>query len=163
MKPAMTARDIMKTELLCVEPELSLPELERKFLEDHVGGFPVVAGGELLGLITHSDIVRQLCVEQSIAEVVSDYHQNALSAPVASLEDIAGQVGQRIENLRVKDFMVRDPITVSPEDSIESVAKLLVDRHIHRVLVTVKGKLVGILSTLDLVRLIATGKAKVVP
>jgi CBS domain-containing protein len=48
-------------------------------------------------------------------------------------------------------------VTVSPDTALAEIARLLHARHIHR-LIVVEGKTVrGIISTLDLVRLIAEG------
>jgi CBS domain-containing protein len=56
--------------------------------------------------------------------------------------------------------MVVDPVSVAPDTPLPEVARLLHTRHIHRVLVT-EGKVVrGVISTLDLVRLIADGRLR---
>jgi CBS domain-containing protein len=57
--------------------------------------------------------------------------------------------------------MVRHLITVSPDEPLESVARALVEHRIHRVPVAEGGELRGIISSLDLVRLIAEGRVKV--
>ena len=51
--------------------------------------------------------------------------------------------------------MATDPITVSPDTAIAEVAKILIDRHVHRVLVTANGALLGVLTSLDIARLVA--------
>jgi len=58
----------------------------------------------------------------------------------------------------VRDLMSGSPITVSPDDSLSDVAKVLVDRRIHRVIVTSGEKLEGIITSLDLVRLFAENR-----
>jgi CBS domain-containing protein len=158
-----TARDVMQTEVRTVGVDTPLAELDRALLEERVSGFPVVEGDRLVGLVTRSDVVRQLGVEQSVAETISDYHRDVggiRAEPVETIDAIARQVGARIEGLRVKDVMVHELITVSPEDPLEAVARVLVEERIHRVPVVEAGRLVGILTSLDLVRLIAEGRAK---
>jgi CBS domain-containing protein len=143
---------------------MPLPELDRAFIDQKVGGFPVVDEGRLVGMVSRSDIVRQLCVEQSLAEMVSDYyHQGVVSddAPEQSLKQIGDQVGERLESLHVKDVMIRTPLTVPVTASVQEVARVLVDNHIHRVPVTDQGRVVGIIAALDLVRLLADGRASV--
>jgi len=56
--------------------------------------------------------------------------------------------------------MVVDLVTVSPDTPVTEVARLLVTRHIHRVLVTEGEKVHGVISTLDLVRLVAEDRLR---
>ena len=156
-----TVRDIMQADVKKVNSQLSLSNLEREFIKKGVSGFPVVDSGRLVGIVSRSDIVRQLCVEQTIAESVSDYQQqvNNFDQQTEELEQIATRVGRRINNLHVKDMMITNLVTVLPEDSLEHLAKTLFEKKIHRVLVCDEGGgLLGIVSTLDLVGLIAKGE-----
>jgi CBS domain-containing protein len=141
---------------------MSLTELDRAFIDQQVGGFPVVDQGRLVGIVSRSDVVRQLCVEQSLAEMVSDYyHQGVMSdnMPTQSLKEIGDQVGERLEQLHVRDVMSRRLITVPVAAGIREVARVLIDNHIHHVPVTDQQRLEGIISALDLVRLLAEGRA----
>ena len=160
----LKARDIMQSKVRTVGPDLPLPDLERKFISDRVSGFPVVRDQKLLGIVSRSDIVRQLCVEQSLAETISDFHREVeafASDPHRSFQDIARRVGQRIEHLTVKDVMIREVITVGPEQSLNELAQILCKHRIHRLPVTEGERLVGIITTLDLVRLFAEKRVEV--
>jgi CBS domain-containing protein len=48
--------------------------------------------------------------------------------------------------------MARDPVVVEPDDDLSVAAAVLVSKRIHRVPVVEKGRLVGILSSLDIAR-----------
>ena len=153
-----TARDLMAGPARVVSPNRKLTELQRDFIASRVSGFPVVEGGRLVGMITRSDVVRQLCVEQTNAELFSDYHQDlsGFSAPASeSLGQISRRVGVRIGDLRVRDVMSRDVVTVDVDDPVDEIARTLVKRHIHRVPVIEEGRLVGIITSLDFVRVFA--------
>ena len=155
-----TVADLMQEAVKVVTPGESLINLERAFLEAQVSGFPVVSGeeGELVGIVSRSDIVRQIGVEQELAEYVSDYYRDLHhfdTKPEQSLQEIGEQVGYRIEHLKVSDFMVRNVVTVSPDASVKELAQTFVRHHIHRIPVTENKKLVGIVTTLDLVGLFA--------
>ena len=166
MSTSLTAREVMRPEVQTVHPEMPLTELDRAFIDQRVGGFPVVVEGRLVGIVSRSDIVRQLCVEQSLAEMVSDYyHQGVMSdnMPTQSLQEIGDQVGERLELLHVKDVMIRKLITVPVAASVREVARVLIDNHIHHVPVTDQDRLVGIISALDLVRLLAEGRVPLDP
>jgi CBS domain-containing protein len=146
----------MRTEITTVTPDLSLPELEDAFVRHQVGGFPVVKDGKLVGIVSRSDIVRQLCVERTRIGMLSDYYWDCsgfdTTSEEASFDRIAESLGRRIDHLRVADVMMPEILTVEADQDISDVARLLLEKHIHRLLVTEQGKLVGLIGSLDLVR-----------
>lgn len=160
----LTARDVMQTDLVTASPELPLAELERLLIGARISGVPVVDDGKLVGIVSRSDIVRQLCIEQSLAEQVSEYFHGDPGLHETEADDlptIGDQVGERIEQLHVRDVMIRDIVTVTPDAGLAEIAHKLVDQRIHRLLVTHHGELQGLVSALDLVRLFAEGRAQV--
>ncbi|MGQ9921624.1 MAG: CBS domain-containing protein [Desulfobacca sp.] len=60
---AIRIQDIMVKNLITLAPEADIREAVRLMLDHKIGCVPVVAGGELLGLITETDILR-LYLEQ---------------------------------------------------------------------------------------------------
>lgn len=153
------ARDVMQTEVGTVVPDMSLPDLERAFLSARRSGFPVVEKGQLVGIISRSDVVRQLCVETALAEQISDFYAGeGVSEPPESLEEVGARVGARIERLAVREVMSRRLITAAPEDPLADVARRMIEHGIHRLPVVESGRLVGLVSSLDLVRLFAEGR-----
>jgi len=149
-------REVMTTTVHTVAPTLRLADLDRAFLERRVGGFPVCDAGRLVGLVTRSDVVRQLSVERSMAEVVSAAGSPELLPDEVSrsLAEIADRVGKRVAGWTVKDLMVRDVVTLDPEQSVRDAARTFVSKRIHRAPVVENGKLVGIVTSLDLVKLL---------
>lgn len=155
-------RDAMETDLRTVGAGMPLTELERALIEQRVSGFPVVEDEQLVGVVSRSDVVRIIDVERSFDDQISDYYR-VLHTPDADhaqeAEVAAGaRVGARTEGLTVADAMVKSVITTDPEADLADVAKLMVDRGIHRLPVTEDGRLVGIVTSLDLVRQIAEGR-----
>jgi len=158
----LAVSDIMTQAVAVVQPQLSLADLERTFVETGVSGFPVTDQDyQLLGVVARSDIVRQLVVERTVAEMASDFYRDVhFYTEDAALyaQEIASKIGQRLEHLKVADVMSRTLITVKPEDSLKSLSELMVKRHVHRIPVCRDQTLVGIVSALDLARLIVTGR-----
>lgn len=155
------ARDVMRTDVRTVGPDVGLADLERAFLDARVSGFPVVEDGRLIGMVSRSDVVRQLSVEQSVGEVVSDYYRDfgiGSLEPSQPLASVGRHLGRRLEELRVRDVMIPGLIHVAPGASLTDVARTLVSERIHRVPVVEDGRLVGILSSVDFVRLFAEGR-----
>ncbi|MCD6255914.1 MAG: CBS domain-containing protein [Deltaproteobacteria bacterium] len=57
-----------------------------------------------------------------------------------------------LEEIKVKDVMISDPITISPQADIETAAKLVYYYKIGGLPVVEKGRLVGIITTIDILR-----------
>ena len=72
-----------------------------------------------------------------------------------SRRDVAEAIGKRMEQLCVRDVMIRDVVTVPPDLSVVKAAQLMMERRIHRLPVVEDGKLVGIVSSLDFTRIVA--------
>jgi acetoin utilization protein AcuB len=56
----VSVREIMTTRLITVGPDQSLEEAALLLLGHRIGGLPVVQGGELVGIITETDILQAL-------------------------------------------------------------------------------------------------------
>ncbi len=155
--------EVMKRNVKTISPEVGLPELEREFIAQGVSGFPVLDQGRLVGIVSRSDVVRQLTVEHEAAALTSDFYRDETGfheVPLETMEQLADRVGERIEQLRVQDVMSRQLFKVAPDQPLRFVAQTLVDNHIHRVLVTDGDQLLGLVTALDLVRLVANGRLK---
>ena len=156
-----TARDLMQTGLRTVSPEVPLVELVRRLQEDRVSGYPVVADGRLVGIVSRSDLVRQLGVEQSVAEQVSDFYRDVGIEDSRGFESVARQVGSRLGELRVGDAMIRSVVSVEAGEGLAAVARCMLERGIHRIPVVEDGRPIGLITSLDFVRLFA--EARVTP
>ncbi len=154
----LTVADVMQVAVKTVPSSMSLPALEDELLQARVSGFPVVDDNQLVGVVSRSDIVRQLSAERTVAQLTSDFYldqQGFHEVKMESLVDIADRVGERIESLKVQDVMVKNPLTTRLDQPIAQAAKQFVEHRVHRLPVTDRGTLVGIITTMDLVRLIA--------
>jgi CBS domain-containing protein len=59
---------------------------------------------------------------------------------------------EKIAALTVKEAMTLEPVTVNPENDIEHVAKLMVDKKYHTLPVVEGGKVVGIVGKEDVLK-----------
>lgn len=95
--------------------------------------------------------------------------RNGDLAGVISFRDLlqAGHVLGRMMGARtvltlpsscVGDIMTDRPLTVSPDDPVSHAADLMLEHRVHRVYVVRDGNLVGVLSTNDLLRVVAAGQ-----
>jgi CBS domain-containing protein len=158
----MNVRDVMTTDVQTVSPALSLADFERQVIASRVSGFPVVDDGNLVGVVTRSDVVRTLTVERTNDQQLSDFYGVGpadVDADVRdSIREVGARIGARTETMCVKDVMSKYVLNTEPGQSLQEIARLMVDRKIHRLPVVEDGKLVGIVSTLDLVALVAEGQ-----
>jgi CBS domain-containing protein len=152
----LRARDVMQANVLAVPPELTLAALEDFLLSKRISGAPVVEDGKVIGIVSRSDVVRCLSLERSLSGVIAD----GLASPEepASSVRLPSDLEEQLGAHTVRDAMIVDLVAVRPDAPIADVARLLHERHIHRVLVTEGATLRGVISTLDLVRLIAAGR-----
>jgi CBS domain-containing protein len=158
----LTVEKLMQSNPRTVSPDMTLVNLERLFLSTKFMGFPVVEEDRLVGVISRSDIIRSLVTERSRAEQISDFYCGAPSVnaddPTESLEACAAQVGVRLAEKLVQDAMSRNVVSIESSESLQGLAKLMTEGHLHRLPVVNGGRLVGLITTMDLVGAIAEGR-----
>ncbi|ROQ91010.1 CBS domain-containing protein [Desulfosoma caldarium] len=59
-------------------------------------------------------------------------------------------IASMLEDLRVEDVMVRQPITVRPDDSLETAARLALENRIGGLPVVDDSKIVGVITVVDM-------------
>ncbi len=154
----LTVADVMRDAVKTIPSSMTLPEFEQRLLADGISGYPVVDEGKLVGVVSRSDVIRQICNEREVAEKTSDFYFDETGfyeLPMKSFADISDRIGERLETLRVADVMVSHPLTVPMELPIHDLADRFISHRVHRFPVTDLGVLVGIVTTTDLVRMIA--------
>jgi CBS domain-containing protein len=148
--------EIMTTDVLTLDADATIREA-LETLEDYaISGAPVVDGtGKCVGVFSITDLVRR---DQEVEEgqgplAIGWYQLGAMTDVVRGLrEELDGETTNREV---VGDWMTRDPKSVPPDATVADAARLMADEGIHRVLIMEGPKLAGIVSSLDLVELIA--------
>jgi CBS domain-containing protein len=150
-----TAKDIMTPDPVTVTRELPVTEAAHLMSEKRVGALPVLDGaGKLVGLVTEGDLIMQ------DAKVHFPTYLHLLGGFIfypGSTERFESDLKKAV-GATVADVMTTDPITVSPDATVEDVATLLVEQEVSRLPVMDGGTLVGIISKSDIVRAIAAEK-----
>jgi CBS domain-containing protein len=125
----LRASDVMVKDVLTVTERMSLKEVTRIFAERKIRGAPVVDDkGNLLGVISETDIMRKTT---SIG---------------AWSPSVVGQI------------MTRPAVTVPPDEPLRRVCELMHNRDIHRVVVAEGGRIAGIITTMDILKAVASGQ-----
>jgi len=127
-----------------------MKDLIKTFSNYDVIGVPVIdADGVVVGVVSSSDVLKN---ESSH----TFYYEPNMKNFEADLFEEAGFFDQQ-----VKDIMSEDLFTIDPDAGIAKMAKIMYDKKIHRLLVTEYNKLVGIVTTFDLLKLLATSDEKI--
>lgn len=130
----MRIRDIMTKNPITVTAETSLPEAKRIMEENDIRRLPVVYKGKLVGMVT----------ERMILEACPS------SATLLSIHELR----YLIDKIKVKDIMVKNPITIPPDANFKDVLLLGQEKGIGAFPVMENERLVGIATESDLVRFI---------
>ena len=176
-------RDLMSTDVVTVAPDLTLRNVAELFATRHIGGAPVMAGSRVVGVVSLNDILSFEASTPCVPAAEPDRPEWELEppeewregeeAPAAYFSDLWPDAGadvlERFEQTgtpewdllgehTVGEVMSRRVVAIDPEKSVQAAARLMAALQIHRVLVLEQGKLVGLLSSMDLVRAVADGR-----
>ena len=151
-------RDIMKTGVITVSPDTTMPELQRVFVKTGFGAVPVLdRDRRMVGIVSRSDVGRKASLEQSLAEMADSDFDAILGVEDNdnALGSIGAAVGRRLANVKAADIMSKKVATIDPDESAAEAARQMVERRIHRLPVVDGGRLVGIVSAFDFMALYA--------
>lgn len=154
------AENLMQVDVVTVRSDLDLGDLARVLLDAGVSGCPVVdEDGEVLGVVSGTDLVHARAHDEEPAEVLGTLHEK-VRVPFADsdlLEDsfdgatVAELQEAELRGLTVADVMNPNVYSVEAEDDVVTVARAMVTYGVRRLLVMRRGRLAGILSAMDLV------------
>ena len=130
----MRIRDMMTKNPVTVESETLLLDAQKMMRDKKIRRLPVVDKGKLVGIVTHHDLLQ---ASPSPATSLSVYEMNYLLA-----------------KMKVKDVMKRNPVTVSPDTPFEEALRLGQEKKIGSFPVVEDGKVVGITTESDIVRVL---------
>lgn len=147
----LKAQDVMTSDPICVSPHTTIRELARIFEDNEISGTPVVdQEGTVIGLVSKTDLIRQ-CSEGT-DEIPPAYLFEVLSEQG---DEGAGEVMPE-PTICVQDFMTEDPLMVARDHPVKSIARLMCEHRIHRVVVADEKKYpVGIITSLDVLEALA--------
>ena len=149
----MKVSDVLSGQKL-VTAELATPigDISELMRSHHVTGVPIVdEWGALAGLVTSHmvlDLARAWAPHPRDMPTDTGWHPTSGGGPAFPWT-----------GLRAKDVMTSDLCTVMHDDDLGDAARAMVNRGVHRAIVLGKDRnVMGILSSLDYVRLAAEGR-----
>ena len=146
--------DIMERDVVTASVDDDVETLLRTLREHELPGVPVVNGaGRCVGIVTEADLV--------LSEEGEDLHLPhyiALFGGYVFIEPLR-KFESRLQKAfasKVSDMMTPDPITVEADDSARKAARLIADRGHNRLPVLDSGRLVGVITRVDVLGALAT-------
>lgn len=175
---------IMTKHVVTATPEMTLREAAELFAANHISGAPVVSGAKVVGVVSAADILAFAAsqrgddddskVEPAVGNWTGPTADDEIATevlPSASYftqlwSDASDTVSDRLEHPggaeldlldehSVDEIMSRPLVMLAPTDDVLQAATIMEEKSIHRVIVVEHGELVGIVSTLDIVRAVA--------
>lgn len=131
----MHVSELMQKPVKTVSLDAMVSDAVVTLADSHISALPVVDGmGRMVGVVSTTDILT------SEAEAEDSTAREAL-----------------FEDTIVRDIMTLHPLTVSPDTEVKEAAQQMLYAEIHRLFVVNGERVVGVISTTDIMRAVATG------
>ena len=131
----------MAKDPLTIDPEATVGAALDIMRTKHVRHLPVVdEAGALMGIVTDRDL-RHAAFSSAVQEYL----------PVRARR-LARQIGETLENLRVRDVMTWAVVTTGPETPVLSAALIMFESRVGSLPVIERGRLVGLLTEQDVLK-----------
>jgi CBS domain-containing protein len=127
-----TVGAVMSRQVMVLSEEDNLQRVLEGMNQFHIRHVPVVDGEKLVGIVSHRDMLSMMA--SSIATTVHE----------------RGKEESVYERTFVVNVMTRNPITVSPSTPLKDAVALIVKHRFGALPVVDGGKLVGMLTDIDL-------------
>ena len=132
MKKGTPVSKIMTRNVITLNSADNLEKAERLFKKHHIRHIPVVTGSKIIGMLSYTDLLRI-----SFADAVYDDEET---------------VDTMVYNMfTIEQVMAKNLISVSSTTIIKDVAEILSKKEFHAIPVVDDGKLVGMVTTTDLI------------
>ena len=150
----LTANQVMTTEVLAVEADWSIERLCEFLIVKSISGAPVQSKeGNLIGVVSLSDIVRYDTQPEKDSQWPHDYYLRVLERQCAR-EEVASFSIEAEPLKTVRAIMTPMIFQVTEDTPVQQVADMMIKNRIHRIFVTRDEKVVGIISTPDMLKVI---------
>lgn len=125
--------DIMEPDLITVDIADSLVDVMAIFNEIKIRHIPVVTGDSLVGMISHTDVLKVDEVNKIVVQKVKVSDRN-------------------IPDVELRKVMAKNPVTIDGDSKLKAAVEIFAKEQFHALPVTSEGKLVGMLTTTDIMR-----------
>jgi CBS domain-containing protein len=146
--PSRNVSELMNREVVSARPGMTVAEVRDLLATRGISGAPVVdESGKILGVVSKSDLVRHTQQPTTVGE------SGRFFTNVNEYRDLAN-LPRDLSDAPVESVMSKEVYTVPVDSSAAHAARIMRERKIHRLLVTDQGVLVGVVTSLDLLRVV---------
>jgi len=155
----MKVKDGMNKKVITCAPSDVISDVTKKLREHNISGLPVVERKKVVGVITESDILKLLRTPEYSDELWLPSPLELIEVPIRELIEWTKtkKALEKIGNKPVAKVMTQRVHTISPEESIEKAAEMMVKYHVNRLPVVEGDKLVGIITRGDIIAGLGSG------
>jgi CBS domain-containing protein len=143
----MLAIDVMTPSVITAAPDTPIAEIIRLMLSHNVSAIPILDGETLVGIVSEGDLIHR-------AELGAAPGPSYWRVLVHSTAHLAADY-VRAHGCMAKEVMTTPVVTATDTATLGDIAALLAAHHIGRVPVLRDGKLLGIVSRSNLLRVLA--------
>jgi CBS domain-containing protein len=143
-----TAANIMTKVVISVSKETTVQELAKILSENAISGVPVVDdGGELIGVVTESDLIDQakkLHIPTVVTILDSVIYLENPNRMEKEMKKMAGTT--------VADIYSANPAVVRPETTLDEIATIMAEKNMHTLPVVQDRKVLGVIGKRDIIK-----------
>lgn len=132
MKKRTPVSKIMTSDVITLNPSNGLETAEKLFKKYNIRHIPVVSGDAIIGMLSYTDLLRI-----SFADAI-DENETDVDTVV-------------YEMFTIEQVMAKNLVSVNSNTTIKEVAEILSKKEFHALPVVDDNKLVGIVTTTDLI------------
>lgn len=142
-----TAKDIMTSDVITIKPDATVEELARVLMEHKISGVPVVdEEKKIVGIVTENDLIRKN-KRFHIPTIIRIFDAYFLLGSGKAEEEIRKMAAKTVDEIYTEKV-----VSIKEETSLEDIATIMAEQHIHLLPVLSEKTVVGIVGKADVVR-----------
>ncbi len=151
----LKAKDIMTKDVITVLPEATVEDLARILMEHKISGVPVVDNEKkMIGIVTENDLIRKN-KRFHIPTIIRLFDAYILLGSDKAEEEIKNMAATTVDEIYTKEV-----VSIEEETTLEDIATIMAEQHIHLLPVLSDTIVVGIVGKADVVKAMANEAAK---
>ncbi len=149
-----TVKEFMSKKVVKFSPDDSVFDVARAFAKRHISGAPVVDKGNVIGVISETDITKFMELESPTEDALM-HEPHLISLMILGV--VKNHIKfrkhlEKISKIKVKDLMNKKIVSISSVASISDAALMMDKNDVNRLPVIDDGRLVGVIARADLIK-----------
>jgi CBS-domain-containing membrane protein len=143
----LQAKDIMTKDVITVKPESTVKELARLLMDNKISGVPVVdEEKKIVGIVTENDLISKN--KRLHIPTIMRLFDAFILLGSGRMEDEIKKMAATV----VDEICTKKVVTIQEDLSLEDIATIMAEQHVHLLPVLREDVVVGIVGKADMVR-----------